>query len=110
MTRTILAAALAAVALCGCAARYWSGVERPGDLPVTAADSPDHDFRVTVRNTVGIGFDGDRPEDRLRVVTIALQAECRRVELVGEQPIKLGTYGTGRPMIDYVSKVRCIRA
>lgn len=90
----------------GCAI---NGFDADRMLSIAPSDVPDYDFRVTLANTKGIGFDGDSPNDRLALVGIGLRKQCARIELVSEQAIERGTYGTGRPHVDYVARVRCIR-
>ena len=98
------------VALGGCALNA-ADVERMefyGELRIDRPDLPSNVYRVTVRNMAGIGFDGDRQEDRLRLARLALKDECKRLELIDERIFPRGTYGLGRPMVDYLARLRCI--
>lgn len=108
--RTAVAIALAAL-LTGCAssALMHNMGERNGEIRVDPCDGvPACDYRVTVRNTVGIGWDGDKREDRLQAVSAVLGGACNAPELVDERVLDRGTWPLGnRPQRDYVMRVRC---
>lgn len=101
----LLAAACGGCALNGLDIRRMEG---EGVLRVEPSEVAGHDFRVTVRNAVGIGFDGDRAEDRRKLAELALAAQCKKPVLLDERAVQRGTYLTGRAQVDFVARFRCL--
>ena len=98
--------------LAGCATTSQvglMGLQSSGLLRVELSETVAYDYRVGIVNVMDYDFNGDLRADRERVASAALAAECTRVEVLDEQVIKLGSYLTGKPRLQYVLKLKCIR-
>lgn len=97
------------VLLAGCAGSqsHLRLLESGGDVRVSAVAADDHDYVVSVRNTIDIGYNPDTKSTRDRVALQLLEAQCPTAVIVGEDVIATGTYLTGRQSRVYQIKVRC---
>jgi hypothetical protein len=112
-TGRFFAAALAVAALAGCANTSFGvkEMQRHGELRIETIDDAPPMYRVTLRNGTDIGYDPDRIGDRLQVVRLALEHECKDVEVLDTEAIAtMGKTIFGRSRITYVMKVKCSRA
>lgn len=100
------------VALAGCAGSptHISLLEGQGGVRFDIADDPSYDRKVVVRNTLDIGWDGDRKEDRLKAVEGLRGEACPDPRVIEEIPIDTGKYFDGRTSRTWVIKVKCNRA
>ena len=109
--KIVLLAMLFSIIICGCAGSraYLSGLENQGIIRTDIADDESYDYKVFIRNLRDIGWDGGNKQDRINAVNLMFKDSCNQVEIVGEIPIKTGRGLTGRELITYLMKVKCIR-
>ena len=88
---------------------YLRLLESNGTVRVDSADDKSYDFKVSVKNLVDFGWNGDNKADRLKTVVMMFGNRCREVSVIDEIPIETGTYLTGKASITWVMKVKCLR-
>lgn len=100
---------LGALALGGCAGsqEHLRLLEADHAISVMPASAPDHDFVVSIRNLVDVGYDPDDKATRDRTALQFMQAQCPRATIVGETAISTGNYLMGRPAKTYAIKIKC---
>lgn len=100
---------LALVAFAGCAGSqsHLRLLEKDNALSVAPANSPTHDFVVSIRNLKDFGYDADDKATRDRTALQALEAQCPAGRVVGETVINTGTYALGNPSRTYAIQVKC---
>lgn len=103
------AAAASLFALTGCAGSqsHLRLLEHDNALSVAPAQSPTHDFVVSIRNVKDFGYDPDDKGTRDRTALQALAAQCPNARVVGETVIETGTYLLGNPSRTYAVQVKC---
>ena len=103
--------AVAVLLLAGCAISQADLrlMEAYGDIKVAPSAVPGADYQITVRNTVGFGYNGALAEDRLAVAQMYLQTECKASKLVKETSLQTGTYLQGSPAVTYFLDMACER-
>lgn len=102
-------AILGALALGGCAGsqEHLRLLEADHAISVMPASAPDHDFVVSIRNLVDVGYDPDDKATRDRTALQFMQAQCPRATIVGETAISTGSYMGGRASKTYAIKIKC---
>ena len=88
---------------------YLRLLESNGTVRTDIADDKSYDFKVSVKNLVDFGWDGDSKADRLKTVLLMFGNRCREVSVIDEIPVETGTYATGKPSITWVMRVKCLR-
>lgn len=82
-------------------------MEYHGTLTILPANTPDHDFIVSIRNIKDIGYNPDNPDTRNGTALLALKEQCPTGRVVGETVINTGTFGLGQPARTYAIRVKC---
>lgn len=102
-------AALAGIGVSGCSGSqsHLRLLEADNALSVAPANSPTHDFVVSIRNVKDIGYDPDDKATRDRTAVQAMQAQCPSARVVGETVITTGTYLLGNPARTYAIQIKC---
>ena len=88
-----------AVLLAGCAGSqaHLRLFEHDNALSVAPAQSPTHDYVVSIRNLKDFGYDPDDKATRDSTALTALKTQCPAARVVGETAIDTGTYALGNP-------------
>lgn len=86
---------------------FYQNLERDGSVIVESSNESGYDFKVAIKNVVGVGFSGDNLSDRELIIRKRFADKCFPPEILEEKKYKTGTYLTGAPTNFYVSKVRC---
>lgn len=109
MNRQLLVLLSAAFLLGGCApgSEAWVNSQYGDGITVDEVDASKGIYRVSVMNTVDFGWNGDNPEDRLRVAKVAMKRICADPTLVSEVPIPMGSYLGSRERIKHSMTMRC---
>lgn len=109
MRKVILA--VSCIALAGCATSQLGAMRllSTGELRVELADSPDYDFKVSLRNGRDFGYDGDDPNDQRQIIRQVLKPECRDIAVLESREIRVGDGLLGFVPKLYVMKVKCAR-
>lgn len=110
MKALLIAVLSASSLLAGCApgSDAWVNAQYGSDgISVDEVDAAKGLYRVSVMNTVDFGWNGDNPEDRLRVAKVAMKKICADATLVSEVPIPMGSYLGSRERTKYSMTMRC---
>lgn len=109
--RNIAFTILLTTLITGCAGTqfFLRQLETSNALRTEPSDSPSYDYKVTVKNVIDFNFDGDKREDRQKLLEDMFLGQCKSVEILDETKIQTGTYGTGRPTNYWTMKVKCHR-
>lgn len=101
------------VAICallgGCAGSdtHLRMLENSNALQVEPSQAPGYDYVVRMKNVVDVGYDPDNPETRKSTALHAIQVQCPKASIVGEQVIDKGTYAIGRSAREYFIQIKC---
>ncbi len=68
-----------------------------------------YDFKMFIKNTTDIGWNGDNREDREKVVNFVFENRCKKSEILEDLPLQTGTYALNRPAITWIMKIKCIK-
>jgi len=102
-------ALVATLFVAGCAGSqtHLRLLEAEGALKVAPASVPGHDFDVSIRNVIDVGYDSDDAATRSRTALQLLESQCPSGAVVGETTINTGAYLLGRPSNTYVVQIKC---
>lgn len=111
IARSLCAAPLLAFTIfsSGCAGTqsHLRLLESSGDVRVQSVEASDHDYVVSIRNTVDFGHNPDNKETRDRIALQLLETQCPAASVIGEDVIETGSYLGGRPSRVYQVKIAC---
>jgi hypothetical protein len=82
-------------------------LERDGTIRVDHADNSNFDYKVYIKNTTDIGWNGDDQKDRVKYVNMMFHKRCANLEIIEEKSIETGTYAFNRPAVTWVMSVKC---
>jgi len=109
MQGALVALLFVVAALAGCAGSqtHLRTLEQVNALSVAPAQSPTHDYVVSIRNVKDPGYDPDNKPTRDATALAALKTQCPSGRIVGETVIDTGTYLLGNPARTYAIQVKC---
>jgi len=106
MRSKLLVAALCALALVGCQSQMRM-LESGGALRVEKSNSPGSDYVVYIKNSVDFGFTPDDKANRDKWALEYMKTQCPAAQIVSEDEIATGTFGTGRTSKTYLVYIKC---
>lgn len=94
----------------GCAGTqsYIRMLEAGGDIRTDISDDKSYTYKVFIKNTIDINWDGGRESDRIKAVNTMFKSNCKKIKIIDQIPIKRGTYIHGKEAVTWVLKVNCI--
>jgi hypothetical protein len=78
-----------------------------GSLIIDEIKGENYQYRAYVKNTMDIGWNGDDPVDRKRVVQEALKDKCLNFQILDDRPLQTGSYLLGRPANTWIMRIKC---
>lgn len=103
----ILLSAVSLMTGCAPGSEAWVNSQYGEGITLDEVDASKGIYRVSVMNTIDFGWNGDNPEDRLRVAKVAMKRICADPTLVAEVPIPMGSYLGSRERTKYSMTMRC---
>jgi hypothetical protein len=106
-----LAAILMTLLLTGCAGTqsHLRLLESDGTIRADVSDDPSYDYKIFIRNTKDIGWNGNDESDRISAAKLMFEDSCKSVQVIDQTPLKTGKYLFGDDAITWIMKVKCIR-
>lgn len=78
------------------------------NISISAVAGQPDTYQIEVLNVADFDWDGDRPEDRQKVVTFFLGKQCSSTQIISDTPVPSGTYTfTSKPRIKHTMIVKC---
>jgi len=99
-----------ALIMMGCAgtASYIRILEANGDIRTDISDDKSYTYKVSIKNTIDVNWDGGRESDRITAVNTMFKSSCKKIKIIDQIPIRRGSYIHGKEAVTWVLKVKCI--